>query len=297
MSERSYFSFKWAIPGFTFILVIISLNHQVIIQSIGLETGVPVFAQLFFGLLAILSGSGIGFLISQIWHWVYESQCYYYGAPRKPYQTTIELYKLEKGFEKKTDKKRVSSFFVYLLSTYSGQKHTRDLLVRRGDLYHLFGSEILSLFVALGWSIRIISHYRLGKTFIFCGQNWWSTTEWNILFFTTLFTIIFIILLIKQFRTVSKEYNVYADIYVKKIVIENKNMKLDNIFSREYFSWPLYEIDIPIKYEEILNKIGIDSVYKLAKCDLHYQKKITSEKFSEEELEKWMDIANKFLNK
>ena len=300
VSERSYFAYRWAIPGFTFILIIISLNHHVLIQSIVLQDGVPAFPQIFFGLLALLSGSGIGFLISQIWHFLHESFDLYYGAPRKPYQTTIELYELERGFKKKNDKKRISSFFVYLLNSSSNQKQLTDLLSRRGDLYHLFGSEITSLFsgLLLGWIIRFISHCWLEKPFIFIDQKWWNTTEWNILFITTIITIFFIVLLWVQLHSINKEYNIYADLYIQNNYNKDEKKKLHNIFSREYFYWSLDEINIPKKYEEILNKIDIDSVYKLAKYNLtKNNRKMISNQISKDMLKKWMCKANKFLEK
>ena len=305
MAERSYFSHRWAIPGYTIILLIITINYGVLVQSLEQEPAVPKFSEIFFGFLALLSGSGIGFLVSQIWHWWCEYQCLYYGAPRKPYKTLIELYELEKGEETREDKRRISAVWVYLLNYGTEQKKFPDPLTRRWDLYNLFGSERTSLLMGLtvGWAVRIISHLLLNKHFTFQGPlvNWLTTTEFWLLSISTALCPFFFILLGKQRNYVEKKFDLIAEPYIKNIHKKIKRDELLKIFRRKYFNWPLSKIQIPTEYEKVLNEVGIVSVHQLSKYNIKKDpKKILlkiSQNISKKELIEWIQKAREFLEK
>lgn len=67
MSERQYFSLRYAIPGFAFILILIGINFVPLLKFL---EEIPAFKDSFGAFLAffsLFSGSAIGFLISQFW--------------------------------------------------------------------------------------------------------------------------------------------------------------------------------------------------------------------------------------
>jgi hypothetical protein len=72
MSEREYFSLRYAVPGFTFILIILGLNYSPLLSILRASGTTEVFG-VFLSLLSLFAGSAIGFLVAQIsyfyFHW------------------------------------------------------------------------------------------------------------------------------------------------------------------------------------------------------------------------------------
>lgn len=68
MSERTYFSFRYAIPGYTFLAIILLINIEYFIEHMKqLSDSITLFG-IILGFFTLLSGSAIGFIISQIWY-------------------------------------------------------------------------------------------------------------------------------------------------------------------------------------------------------------------------------------
>ena len=64
MSERTFFTLRYALPGYIFLLSVILVNWESLFSVRALS---PVFGALF-AFLYLLSGSAIGFLVSQLWY-------------------------------------------------------------------------------------------------------------------------------------------------------------------------------------------------------------------------------------
>jgi len=76
MAERQYFSLRYAIPGYAFILLVIAINYVPLLNIL------PEFSEVFGAFLAFLSlfsGSAIGFLICQAWWWWFQGHAGIWG--------------------------------------------------------------------------------------------------------------------------------------------------------------------------------------------------------------------------
>ena len=92
MAERSYFSLRYAIPGYTFLLLFISINYRVVLSSFQTGKMIPEFLDMFFAFLIALSGSAIGFPVSQSWFLWCKCRNTLYNAPRKAIATFSRHY-------------------------------------------------------------------------------------------------------------------------------------------------------------------------------------------------------------
>lgn len=71
MPEREYFSFRYAIPGYTFLLLVVLINYIPLLTILRATGAGQVFGA-FLAFLSLFTGSAIGFLVSQFW-WLYFS--------------------------------------------------------------------------------------------------------------------------------------------------------------------------------------------------------------------------------
>lgn len=164
MSERTFFELRHALPGFVFILWGLAINPDVVIKLFvlfGSNTGFGVF----FGFFTLLSGSGIGFLVSQLWWFVFQF-CYKgsYGRPIRPsMKYIIDKYNLDKkmmnGEKIADDVQKMITIRNYLVF-YKTDKNILDYLSRRSDMYHLLSSVLTSFLTGTGFAI-------LGRIIIF----------------------------------------------------------------------------------------------------------------------------------
>ena len=108
MSERSFFDLRYAVPGFTFLLFLVLILRVEFLSFLRLFT-TPDTSLVGFslGLLTLMSGSVIGFLISQIWY-AYYNCCY-----KKKYLK--ESFKILDGLGVKEDLTTVIDYIVHTL--------------------------------------------------------------------------------------------------------------------------------------------------------------------------------------
>jgi len=164
MSERTYFSLKYAIPGYTFILLVIGINYAPLIKIIG-SISTEVFAA-FVGFLSLLGGSAIGFLVSQFWWYYFQSNGGIFGVEKykKPLKFFCEKYKIiyPKKFK---EQNKVTSIFDYV--GFSEARSEDDPMLRlatsRWDMYHLLRAALWALGLGLlaGILLRIYFEYYL----------------------------------------------------------------------------------------------------------------------------------------
>jgi hypothetical protein len=69
MSVRGYSSLRYAVPGYTFILLVVTVNFVPLYTLLGKQGNLTELASVLGALLALLSGSAIGFLVGQPWWW------------------------------------------------------------------------------------------------------------------------------------------------------------------------------------------------------------------------------------
>jgi len=98
MPERSFFDWRTAFLGYTFILIIMGINYIPLAKILeNTSLGSTFGAVLAF--LTLVSGSAIGFLVSQVWWWHFQrngTQYFYHsderGRPRKEIGILIKKY-------------------------------------------------------------------------------------------------------------------------------------------------------------------------------------------------------------
>ena len=167
MSERGYFSFRYAIPGYTFILLVIAINHVPLLKILETANAGEAFGA-FLAFLSLFAGSAIGFLISQFWWW---------WSKRKPLLGTNELKSVAREIFKKyfltTEEfkdniDRIGAIFEYIMrvdekESVEEKKRFLELATRRWDMYHTLSSTFHTLWIALavGIGCRIYFEYFL----------------------------------------------------------------------------------------------------------------------------------------
>ena len=165
MSERQYFSLRYAIPGYTFILLVIVINYVPLLEILtthGFESAFGVF----LAFLSLLSGSAIGFLVSQFWWW-FQRKVGIFGVKQfeKTLRAFAKKYKLKKPplIQWNEDEKRqLLAAFDYVSHSETREK-ILTLAQRRWDMYHLLASTFHTLWIgsAAGILCRIYYEYFL----------------------------------------------------------------------------------------------------------------------------------------
>jgi len=154
MSEREYFSLRYAIPGYTFILLLIAINYIPLIEVLK-RTGVESAFGAFLAFLSLFTGSAIGFLVSQFWYWRFGSQPLLGTEQLKP--AAVEIYKRYLKKHKEEEEKDISQeikdkieaigwVFEYIIRRDKEEKFF-EYATRRWDMYHVFSSTRYALII------------------------------------------------------------------------------------------------------------------------------------------------------
>ena len=244
MAERSYFSLRLAIPGYTFLLLFISINFRVVLFSLQTIYKIPEFLELFYALLLALSGSAFGFLISQTWFWWCRWRDILYEAPKSEIATFSKHYNLVTN-PTKQQKKMIVLAFSYVQNIMSKKyKSLDDYLNRRFDLFNTFGATMHSIFwgLSLGWAVRLIAWHFLKKPFDFpliLSYKLLGYTEFWVLVLTTLFGSVLFCLLWRRRDHVMEQYDLMAKVVIemayKNEIVEPEELKRvfpSNIFKK-----------------------------------------------------------------
>lgn len=157
MSDREYFSLRYAVPGFTFILTIVGVNYSNTLGFLRQSGSTEAFGA-FLSFLALFAGSAIGFLVAQIWFSYFHWRRIYYSHVFKHLES---LLKENLNFEPKTAGKgkdvTLSAVLDYILLYKRGEKYWK-YCQRRWDIFHTLSCTSLSLKLGIftGLLLRII---------------------------------------------------------------------------------------------------------------------------------------------
>jgi len=145
MSERQYFALRYAIPGYTFILLVIGINYAPLLE-IQARYGFDGTFGTFLAFLSLLSGSAIGFLVSQVWWFRFQWKVSILGIREygKSVEAISEIYGLQKPKCDKTEQRRFLAVIDYISYSCAEEK-VLTLSERRWDMYHTLSSTICSL--------------------------------------------------------------------------------------------------------------------------------------------------------
>lgn len=157
--KRSYFAFRYVLPGYTFLASMLIINIQFFITQINVTSiTFPNIVALFgiiLGFLSLLSGSAIGFFISQFWYLVYNH--YFKTHERLTKQRShIRLKEIE-GIEKYIEEiaDRVS-IMAYIL-TYIADEKITNYINRLNDVINSLASTLFAILsgLVIGYIFRL----------------------------------------------------------------------------------------------------------------------------------------------
>ena len=249
MSERGYFEKRTAIPGYTFVLIVIAINYVPLLEILKTQQVPEVFGALL-GFLALLGGSAIGFLVSQIWWWRWQKTGaqYYDWRDRsklsRPIDALIKKYSLIKG-RAIADMKKVLAVYGYVVHFEMEKKGMKEVVrytTRRWDLYHLHSSVRVTLFVAflLGILSRFLFEIMDGRfkfSFLRNDFQWTSAIPELVVLFLAFFAVIALHRLLEHAQDwIAPQYDALSCAVVNGSEISEERLRM--VFPSEYFNHP-----------------------------------------------------------
>lgn len=158
MPDREYFSLRYAVPGFSFILIVLGLNYSPIVRVL-VSSGQPNnnVLPIVVSIVSLFSGSAIGFLVAQIWFWYYHWRRVYVRINKGMKEVMCDELEWEPKGEGKEKDVTMSAFLDYILLV--GKKEmVWSYCQRRWDLFHVLSGTIVSLILAaiVGLILRVI---------------------------------------------------------------------------------------------------------------------------------------------
>lgn len=143
MSTRTFFDIRNVIPGYTFLLFIFLLFQNELNPYF--KDTVSQYYSLVFIFLYIFNGIPIGFIINQIFYFLFENILSNgnYGSKFKPNKFMRYLH----GYGISTDKIKSLTVIDYLYNNYNN-KGIKGYIERRIDIYKTLGSLITAVFIS-----------------------------------------------------------------------------------------------------------------------------------------------------
>jgi len=200
MSEtiRSYFSLRYALPGYTFLTIILLMNIEFFMNT-------PSYSMDHFGTILgfLVSGSAIGFIVSQPWYWIYNySKCPEQLKKRRAYQELLKIYPVVKYISTNSHESEDSvSIMAYALTQKIPEKIT-IYINRLNDMINSLASTISAVVSGLfsGHIIRLVVFKKGLVDYDFV--IWW-------------FFMLFTIFIYYNYKRVFKEHDSIAYLMVK----------------------------------------------------------------------------------
>lgn len=224
LAERGFFSLRYALPGYTLILIGILLFIPEIQETISSSEQATLLTA-FLAFLFLFSGQALGFLVSQVWYLNFNHRIMgnYLWMSEKSKMVT-ETYKLN------PEKYRRTVFFDYLYRLNINEQ-LKNIVERRYDLMHLTGSTLVSVFLGLELSLSTL-FYRL-----ITGSRLLSAEVLGV-FFIILVGYGFLKILLENFDHVVKLHSMPFEIAVTEVV--NNNLftveRAKRVFPKDYFN-------------------------------------------------------------
>lgn len=236
MSERTFFTLRYALPGYTFILMSILVAYpelQLVLPQIEDATLVGAF----LAFLYLLSGGAIGFLVSQPYYVIYNL----FIAGRYGGLTEMREF-LRKKYHLTDDIGRQIIFFNYIKSL--SDKEFQIYAQRRWDLMHICGSTFVATIIGLifGFLIRVDVfriNFTLKEVFESVSRISMDLSKISMYDFWIILIIVFLLgLLFAGAYHAGKQEARAIRVSVRKVVNSGKfpDWKARKIFSDDYFS-------------------------------------------------------------
>jgi len=280
MSDRGYFSIRDAIPGYTLIMIVIGINFYPLYR-ISLDYEVWAFGTAF-GLVSLLGGSAIGFLVCQMWWAIFHLSNLHYRW--KPIGRLVEKYGLSK--ERKREVVAVYGYVVHFEGARKKVEKNFAYTTRRWDLYHLLCSLIVA--VALGCIVGFVMRSAYFPQFFEIPANPKETPIWTMILVSLFFLVGSICVGI---RSITLEYE-----NTSEAIIRNSKLgrwDLAKVFPLRYFDSSIDRRDV-----QKLEKAGVCSILELANSnsdELVSRVAKLKEDVTRDEVLEWISNAREFL--
>jgi len=241
MPERTFFSLRYGSPGYTFILLVFLVAlpslQKILFQEVPI--GNTQFAAAFLAFFALLEGSAMGFLISQIWYLFYNELLHRRFKLRQARDFLQRTYGLDaKDFGLQT---------IFL--DYAMQLSRKNMLTytqRRWDLLHTIGSTFFA--ALLGSSLGLLLRTLLPVSGSVVGI---PTALYDFLLFMILEFLLFV--LVFSLLHVSVEHARMAEIILMEVADSGKlNLsRAKRVFPPEYLAQKAPSSDNPRRHKPI----------------------------------------------
>jgi len=217
-SERTFFSLRYTISGYTFILIIILVTlPKLLVLVSGLELAGPI--SVFLGFL--LSGPPAGFLISQIWYVLFKSDHLwrigfwrYLGLNAGMIVQDRRRRYLRNEYGLRVHYHQELTFSNYLHTLLEKEEDPwRTYTERRFNLMHILGSSFFA--ILLGSIVSLIPMLSLfltnGTTLVVVVYEIWLLV----------FIVIISVYLLSSLRNVHLEHALASEVSISKAVNDN----------------------------------------------------------------------------
>ena len=240
MPERDFFTLRYALPGYTFILIMVLVAYPRLIELFPLsEPSLDLtLVSAFVAFFTLLSGGAIGFLVSQFWYALHNS-IFHSLFLRKTRKMLRDKFKLKENAH------REIIFLDYIF--HLSDSTTIDYIQRRFDLKHTLGSTFFAIIFGSIFGVAVKSNffsYEMGLENVANSINFVSPsfTTYDVAVVIIVFTLSIIVL--NGFFFISREHSLMVDVVVKKVLKKNPEGK--GLHIRDYFT----EDDYFIKDED-----------------------------------------------
>jgi hypothetical protein len=228
VSNREYFSLKYAVPGFTLILIVGAINYIPLLWLFG-ESSAKEIPDLFLAVLTLFGGSALGFLVSQIW-WLYFEK---FGRS-KFYSTFHHILKRKYNIAI-NEVLKVMAVFDHVVHHEEG-KELSVLSSRRWDLYHLLSATMTTLLIGSLLGIICRAYYQVTHFgFQFSLEGAFESGEFLVLGIVFVSVTLLLIFLDELRGFARDEYEKFAQIRILKSPI--KREKLGQVLTVDYYDF------------------------------------------------------------
>jgi hypothetical protein len=236
MPERTFFTLRYALPGYTFILVTLLVAYPKL-RMLSVPNHNVELIGAFLAFFTLLSGVAIGFLVSQFWYVAHNSFLLRCFLPE-----TRKLVEDEFGLVKDPKRQMVFLDHIHHLQDPETVTYTQ----RRFDLFHTLASSLFAIFFGLLCGVLVrIDFFRtditLGQTINWLGR---VNVQLDILGVSRYDLIVIVIIallsiaLFVGFRFVEKTHSRMIYVSVRKALGSGKFTHKDAkaVFPEDYFT-------------------------------------------------------------
>lgn len=219
MSEsfRSYFRLRYALPGYTFLTIILLMNIEFLVDKIPGSSYSIELLGIILTFFSLVSGSAIGFLVSQPWYWYYNKKikCPKQILNRRAHKRLSKIKYVEKIIEEPEDRISIMAYTLF----YKTPDKITIYINRLNDMINSLASTISA--ILLGLISGHIIRYGIFQELCQC----YDVIIWG-------FSVIFICIIKTNYHSVYREHGSITDLMIR-LKSEELNKDFFKLYMRE----------------------------------------------------------------